>query len=88
MVRPEQVELGDIGEGIDGTVTSYEYYGHDAVVRIRLERMGVPETGAPELVVRVTGGAPLAPGRRVGLSVRGPVVAWPAGLGPPEISAE
>jgi iron(III) transport system ATP-binding protein len=78
MVRPEQIELGDVGEGIDGMVTSYEYYGHDAVVRIRLERRGVPEPGAPELVVRVTGGSPLVPGHLVGLSVKGPVVAWPA----------
>lgn len=88
MVRPEQIELGDVGEGIDGTVTSYEYYGHDAVVHIRLERMGVPEPGAPELVVRVTGGSPLEPGRRVGLSVRGGVVAWPAGTKVPENSPE
>jgi iron(III) transport system ATP-binding protein len=88
MVRPEQIELGEVGEGIDGTVTSYEYYGHDAVVRIRLERMGVPEPGAPELVVRITGGAPLAPGLRVGLSVRGPVVAWPAEPPDPENSSE
>ncbi len=88
MVRPEQIELGDVGEGIDGIVASYEYYGHDAVVRIRLERMGVPEPGAPELVVRITGGSPLVPGRRVGLSVRGPVVAWPADQDPSENSPE
>jgi iron(III) transport system ATP-binding protein len=88
MVRPEQIELGEVGEGIDGTVDSYEYYGHDAVVRIRLERMGVPEPGAPELVVRITGGQPLVPGLRVGLSVRGPVVAWPADPGEPENSPE
>jgi iron(III) transport system ATP-binding protein len=79
MVRPEQIELGEVGEGIDGVVASYEYYGHDAVVHIRLERMGVPEPGLPELVVRITGGSVLVPGLRVGLSVRGPVVAWPAG---------
>ena len=88
MVRPEQIELGEVGEGIDGIVAGYEYYGHDAVVRIRLERKGVPEPGVPELVVRITGGAPLAPGLRVGLSVRGPVVAWPAGSADPENSSE
>ena len=88
MVRPEQIELGEVGEGIDGTVASYEYYGHDAVVRIQPERLGVPEPGVPELVVRITGGPPLAPGTRVGLSVRGPVVAWPAGELGPEKSAE
>lgn len=88
MVRPEQIELGEVGEGIDGTVAGYEYYGHDAVVRIRLERKGVPEPGVPELVVRITGGPPLAPGRRVGLSVRGPVVAWPADPSEAENSRE
>ena len=88
MVRPEQIELGEVGEGIDGVVASYEYYGHDAVVRIRLERMGVPEPGLPELVVRITGGPPLAAGLRVGLSVRGPVVAWPASPGDQENSPE
>jgi iron(III) transport system ATP-binding protein len=88
MVRPEQIELGEVGEGTDGIVASYEYYGHDAIVRIWLERMGVPEPDAPELVVRITGGPRLAPGSRVGLSVRGPVVAWPARPGEPENSPE
>jgi iron(III) transport system ATP-binding protein len=88
MVRPEQIELGEVGEGCDGVVASYEYYGHDAVVRIQLERMGVPEPGLPELVVRITGGQPLATGLRVGLSVRGPVVAWPAGPDESENSPE
>ena len=88
MVRPEQIELGDVGEGIDGVVASYEYYGHDAVVHVRPERRGVPEPGSPDLVVRVTGGSRLAPGVRVGLSVRGPVVAWPAGQRDPENSSE
>jgi iron(III) transport system ATP-binding protein len=76
MVRPEQIELGTPGAGMDGTVTSYEFYGHDAVVRVRPERSDVPE-----LVVRITGGSRFEPGRRVGLSVRGTVVAWPTGDG-------
>jgi iron(III) transport system ATP-binding protein len=74
MVRPEQIVLeeADAGE-MEGTVASYEYFGHDAVVRVR-----PVSDGLPELVVRVAGGTPLEPGHRVGLSVRGPVVAWPA----------
>jgi len=72
LVRPEQIELGEPGGPMNGTVASYEYYGHDAVVRVH------PEVdGLPDLVVRVTGGSPLAPGTKVGLSVRGWVVAWP-----------
>ena len=73
MVRPEQIRLDESRNGgLAATVQSYEYYGHDAVVRVR------PEGGAlPDLVVRVTGGAPLEPGHRVGLSVLGAVVVWP-----------
>jgi ABC-type Fe3+/spermidine/putrescine transport system ATPase subunit len=72
LVRPEQIELGQPTGTMNGTVASYEYYGHDAVVRVRPELEGVPD-----LVVRVTGGSPLVPGTKVGLSVRGRVVAWP-----------
>jgi iron(III) transport system ATP-binding protein len=73
MVRPEQIRLDEAAAGaLAATVQSYEYYGHDAVVRVRAEADGLPE-----LVVRVTGGAPLEPGHRVGLSVLGRVVVWP-----------
>jgi iron(III) transport system ATP-binding protein len=73
MIRPEQLVLGEVDPArLAGTVETYEYYGHDAVARIR------PETQQlPELVVRVTGGIPLVNGSRVGLSVQGTVVAWP-----------
>ena len=74
MVRPEQVLLSaDATDGVAGVVRSYEYFGHDAVVRVQ------PATGLglPELVVRITGGRPCAPGSSVGLKVRGAVVAWP-----------
>jgi iron(III) transport system ATP-binding protein len=73
MVRPEQIVLVEAAaDGLEGTVASYEYFGHDAVVRVRPG----PE-GLPDLVVRVSGGRPLEPGHRVGLTVRGAVVAWP-----------
>jgi iron(III) transport system ATP-binding protein len=73
MIRPEQLVIGDVEPGrLAGTVESYEYYGHDAVARVR------PETELlPDLVVRVTGGTPLVTGARVGLVVQGSVVAWP-----------
>jgi iron(III) transport system ATP-binding protein len=84
MVRPEQIVLdrGATGE-VEGTVASFEYFGHDAVVRVR-----VATAGLPELVVRVAGGAPLEPGARVGLSVRGPVVAWPVEVAEPAKALE
>ena len=54
MVRAEQIVLGDVVPGaLEGTVTSYEYFGHDAVVRVRTR----PE-GPPDLVVRVNGWTP------------------------------
>jgi iron(III) transport system ATP-binding protein len=87
MIRPEQLlisagaeggagERADgvvgVGGSVPGVVRSYEYFGHDAVVRVR------PDDGSlPELIVRVTGGSPLRPGARVGLRAHGPVVAWP-----------
>jgi iron(III) transport system ATP-binding protein len=73
MIRPEQLLIGAAGSaGVAATVESYQYFGHDAVVRVR------PEVDQlPELVVRVTGGTPLAAGSRIGLGVAGAVVAWP-----------
>jgi iron(III) transport system ATP-binding protein len=75
LVRPEQVDLvADPDAGmVRGRVKEYEYYGHDAVVRVEADdpsRLG-------EVVVRITGGVSWAPGARVGLVVRGPVLAWP-----------
>jgi iron(III) transport system ATP-binding protein len=73
MVRPEQLHLDTAAAtGIVSVVRSYEYFGHDAVVRVQ------PDGGdLPELVVRITGGVPLVPGARVGLRVQGAVVVWP-----------
>jgi iron(III) transport system ATP-binding protein len=73
MVRPEQLRLAGPGmPGVPSVVRSYEYFGHDAVVRVQ------PDDGdLPELVVRITGGAPLVPGTRVDLAVQGAVVVWP-----------
>jgi iron(III) transport system ATP-binding protein len=79
MVRPEQIVLGRVDPtGITSVVRSYEYFGHDAVVRVQPDQAGLPE-----LVVRITGGTPLSPGTRVGLSVNGAVVVWPLAAGEP-----
>ncbi len=75
LVRPEQLELrSSDGTGVAGVVRSYEYFGHDAVVRVQPEA----GSGLPELVVRTTGGRSWTPGSRVGLRVQGALVAWPA----------
>ena len=84
LVRPEQLVIGVVGEGpVTGTVRSYEYFGHDAVVHVHPENPALPE-----LVVRVTGGEPLAPGTPVGLRVQGAVVAWPERVPPPQPEPE
>jgi iron(III) transport system ATP-binding protein len=73
MIRPEQLLIEEAASApLAATVQSYQYFGHDAVVRVRPEADQLPE-----LVVRVTGGTPLVAGARVGLRVQGPVVAWP-----------
>jgi iron(III) transport system ATP-binding protein len=73
LIRPEQLVIGEAGAApVVATVESYQYFGHDAVVRVHPEGAELPE-----LVVRVTGGTPLEAGARVGLSVHGSVVAWP-----------
>jgi iron(III) transport system ATP-binding protein len=76
LVRPEQIELArDPAPGDRaGVVVDYEYYGHDAVVRLRPEG-----AGADVLIVRVTGGGVWEPERRVGVRALGPVRAWDVG---------
>ena len=80
LIRPEQVRLrkcngnGHTGRaGLTGRVVDHEYYGHDAVVRIR------PDVTEDDqiLVARVMGAASYPAGASVGLSVEGPVMAWP-----------
>jgi iron(III) transport system ATP-binding protein len=84
MVRPEQLVLDDGGapRGVPSVVRSYEYFGHDAVVRVKPDNGGLPE-----LVVRITGGTPLVPGTRVGVTVHGAVMVWPEDETQPQSSA-
>lgn len=79
LLRPEQIELVEEGAGaVRAQVTDYQYFGHDAVVRVRPDRPCGPAGGDPSLVVRVDGATVLRPGTRVGLAARGPARAWPA----------
>ncbi len=82
LIRPEQLELvpgqagGAVPHRADGTfgghVVGYEYYGHDAVVRVR------PDDAADglEVTVRTAGGPQLAVGEPVTVRAHGPVMAW------------
>ena len=89
MVRPEQLVLGAVDTagvagvaGVAAVVRSSEYFGHDTIVVVRAEGSDLPE-----LVARITGGTPPAPGSRVSLRVSGGVVAWPLATTTPPLSA-
>jgi iron(III) transport system ATP-binding protein len=76
VVRPEQLRISPPGtEGqLAGVVTHQDYYGHDAVVRVRL--CGKSEGRlASELVVRTDGHEVPAVGEHVCLRVVGDVIA-------------
>ena len=56
-------------------VVDHEFYGHDAIVRLKpLHPSG--EAEAPMLVVRIRGGVEWARGSVATVAVDGPVVAW------------
>jgi iron(III) transport system ATP-binding protein len=68
MVVPSSSSLDESGAGgVPSVVRSYEYFGHDAVVRVQPDNAGLPE-----LVVRITGGPPRSrhPGRPLGARCR------------------
>jgi iron(III) transport system ATP-binding protein len=74
MLRPEQISLTSAGAGqLDATVRSVAYFGHDAVVEMDL----TDNTSPQALRARVVGLQPPEPGDRVGLTVVGPVRAFP-----------
>jgi iron(III) transport system ATP-binding protein len=79
LVRPEQLEIrtrtaSPAGGGVPGRVIDRAYFGHDAVLRV----VPVVLADREPLLVRVTGpGAPPA-GAEVLITVRAPVMAWPA----------
>jgi iron(III) transport system ATP-binding protein len=74
MVRPEQLLLST-GQASDASaceVVDHEFYGHDAIVRLK------PLHGEPTemLVVRVRGGVSWPRGSVAAVTVDGPVLAW------------
>jgi iron(III) transport system ATP-binding protein len=85
LVRPEQLRIAAPGGNdlLSGVVTHQEYYGHDAVVRVRLNGKTSMEASISdhvhELVVRTEGHEVPAVGEHVCLKVEGDVLAMPAG---------
>jgi iron(III) transport system ATP-binding protein len=81
LVRPEQLHLEPDGRGPVGRVAECRFYGHDTLVTVEVG----PDGAGMALQVRLPGrtdgpggGRPLQAGSPVGLSVSGPVMAWPA----------
>jgi iron(III) transport system ATP-binding protein len=74
MVRPEQLEVRPQGEtvtdGLAGKVEQCRYYGHDALLHIRLDEL---DGGKQLLLARVQGEQALPAGTRVLLAAHGPV---------------
>jgi iron(III) transport system ATP-binding protein len=73
MVRPEQLEVRPRGEsvadGLAGEVEQCRYYGHDALLHIRVDEPG----GEQVLLARVHGEQALPAGTPVSLAAHGPV---------------
>jgi iron(III) transport system ATP-binding protein len=76
LLRPEQIELTELGSGIPadavlGEVEGVDYYGHDSMIRVRLTE---PE---PSCVISMRHTGTAAPGRgaKVQLRVRG-MASW------------
>jgi iron(III) transport system ATP-binding protein len=77
MVRPEQAQLSPCAptQSAAWVVIDQEFYGHDAIVRLRTEQGA---DGDGELIVRVRGGVDWPRGSRATVTVDGPVAAWEA----------
>jgi iron(III) transport system ATP-binding protein len=74
MVRPEQLEVrpqtGSVNDGLAGKVAQCRYYGHDALLHIRLDEL---DGGEQMLLARVNGEQALPAGTPVLLAAHGPV---------------
>ncbi|HEY3760085.1 MAG TPA: ABC transporter ATP-binding protein [Solirubrobacteraceae bacterium] len=72
MLRPEQLEVvprGSVTQGAAGSVEQCRYYGHDALLHVRLDEPGEERV----LLARVQGEQALPAGTPVVLAARGPV---------------
>jgi iron(III) transport system ATP-binding protein len=75
LLRPEQLEVStretSLAQGVAGAVEQCRYYGHDALLHIRLDEPGEDRV----LLARVQGERALPAGTAVVLSAHGPVTA-------------
>jgi iron(III) transport system ATP-binding protein len=79
LIRPEQLEITERAAAaavapdcLVGHVVACEYYGHDAVLRVRPDN----DADGQDVIVRTAGDPQLPAGAAVTVKARGPVVAW------------
>jgi iron(III) transport system ATP-binding protein len=70
VVRPEQVVLGPPSEGLPARICSTVFYGHDALIRLRL-------VDGAEVLARTQGSLPAETDGKVGVRVVGEVAFFP-----------
>lgn len=73
MIRPEQFSIGESHGQIGGHVTKTVFYGHDALIHLKLDE----EFGGDEVQIRVMGSPEFVAGEYVGLQINGEVMAYP-----------
>ncbi len=76
VIRPEQVLIGPAGSGIAARVVGRSYFGHDALVTLRLAGR---DGELPPIRARTQGGEPPAEGADVGVTIDGEVSFFPSG---------
>jgi iron(III) transport system ATP-binding protein len=86
VIRPEQLELHEPGvaSGAPAAVVSWTYFGHDALVRLRLD---APEASGAEVLARIQHHRRVERGMRVTVTVTGSVPVFADGRIPPEDDA-
>lgn len=72
MIRPEQITLGRTGGQFRGRVEKTVFYGHDAMVHLRLD----DEFGGMRLKARVSSLEAWLPNERVAIDVTGEVMVY------------
>ncbi|MEN1970081.1 ABC transporter ATP-binding protein [Lentibacillus sp. N15] len=72
MIRPEQFLIGKPNSEIGGHVVKTTFYGHDALVYLKLDE----RFGGDEVQIRVMGSPGFTPGEYVGLKIEGEVMAY------------
>ncbi|MGQ0624272.1 MAG: ABC transporter ATP-binding protein [Sporichthyaceae bacterium] len=75
LIRPEQLVLGSVGEGVLAIVGRRAYHGHESLIRLSIP---ANHDVAPTLITaRAPGTREITEGAEVGISVHGPVSFYP-----------